>query len=86
MSTCVYVFNESAKFLFSFRKKGSLRDRGSLLSPTAIAIDSEDYIYISQSNFSVSIFDKEGCFVKAFGNNLKDVNAMHIDSRGNLYV
>ena len=34
----------------------------------------------------MSIFDKEGCFVKACGNNLKDVKAMHIDSRGNLYM
>ena len=51
-----------------------------------IAIDSEDYVYISESNFGASIFDKEGCFVKACGNNLKDVKAMHIDSRGNLYA
>ena len=72
-----------------FWEKGSLRDRGRLLSPTAIAIDSKDlYIYVSvcESNFGVSIFDKEGCFMKAFGNDLKDVKAMHINSRGNLYV
>ena len=86
MTICAYVFNESGKFLFSFGKKGSSRDRGSLSSHTAIAIDSEDYVYISESNFGVSIFDKEGCFVKACGNNLKDVKAMHIDSRGNLYA
>ena len=84
MNTCAYVFNVSGQFLFSFGKRGSSRDRGSLSSPTAIAIDSDDYVYISESNFGVSIFDKEGCFVKACGNNLKDVKAMHIDSRGNL--
>ena len=85
-NTCVYVFNENGQFLFQFGKKGNSRDRGSLSSPTAIAIDREDYVYISESNVGVSIFDKDGCFVKAFGNNLRDIKAMHIDNRGNLYV
>jgi DNA-binding beta-propeller fold protein YncE len=88
-NACVYVFNKSEKFLFSFGRKGNSRDRGSLSSPTAIAIDSEDYVYISESNVGVSIFDSNGNFMKAFGvckNSLKNVKAMHIDTRGNLYV
>ena len=90
-NTCLYVFNESVLFLFHFGKKKSFsRDRGSLSSlHTAIAIDSEDYVYISESNVGISIFDKNGCFVKAFGacgNNLRDIKAIHIDNRGNLYV
>ena len=44
------------------------------MSPIAIAIDSEEYVYISKSNFGV--VDKEGCFIKAFGANLKDVKAI----------
>jgi streptogramin lyase len=83
------VFNESGQFLFSFGRKGSLRDRGSLSSPTAIAIDSEDYVYISESNVGVSIFDSNGNFMKAFSvceKSLGNVKAMHIDTRGNLYV
>ena len=63
----MYVFDESGQYLFSFGRKGNSRDRGSLSSPTAIAIDSEDYVYISESNVGVSIFDCNGCFVKAFG-------------------
>jgi DNA-binding beta-propeller fold protein YncE len=88
-NACVYVFNESGQFLFTFGRKGSLRDRGSLSSPTAIAIDSEDYVYISESNVGVSIFDSNGNFMKAFSvceKSLGNVKAMHIDTRGNLYV
>ena len=83
----MYVFDESGQFLFSFGRKGTSRDRGSLSSPTAIAIDSEDYVYISESNVGVSIFDCNGCFVKAFGvrgSSPGNVKAMHIDTRGNL--
>ena len=88
-NTCVYVFDESGQYLFSFGRKGNSRDRGSLSSPTAIAIDSEDYVYISESNVGVSIFDCNGCFVKAFGvhgSSPGNFKAMHIDTRGNLYV
>ena len=85
-NTCVNVFDQSGKCLFRFGKKGNLRDRGNLSSPTAITIDREDYVYVSESNIGVSIFDKEGCFVKAFGTDLRDIKAMHIDHRGNLYV
>jgi hypothetical protein len=83
------VFNESGQFLFSFGRKGNLRDRGSLSSPTAIAIDREDYVYVSKSSVGVSLFDSNGCFVKSLGirgNSIGNVKAMHIDTRGNLYV
>ena len=89
---CIHVFNEDGKFLFTFGKKGSSSDRGSLSSPTAIAIDHEDYVYVSGSNVGVSIFDREGCFVRAFGprgdepGEFRDIKAMHIDQTGNLYV
>ena len=55
MSVCSYVFEESGQFLFNFGRRGSSRDRGSLSSPTAIAIDSKDYVYVSESNVGVSI-------------------------------
>ena len=60
-----YLFNESDNSSSILGKKGLSRDRGSLSSPTAIAIDSNNYVYISKSNVGVSIFDREGCFVKA---------------------
>ena len=91
-NTCVFVFDGSGRFLFRFGKKGTMRERGSLSSPTAIAIDKEDYVYISESNVGVSIFNKEGCFVRAFGacgnalGSLRDIKAMHIDHSGNLYI
>ena len=68
-NTCVYVFNGSGQFLFSFEKKSNSKDQveRSLSSSTAIAINSEDYVHISESNIGDSIYDKEGCFVKAFG-------------------
>ena len=43
-------------------------------------------MYVSESNFGVSVFDKVGCFEKAFGTDLRDIKAMYIDHRGNLYV
>ena len=91
-NSCVHVFDCNGKFLFSFGKKGSSRDRGTISSPVAIAIDHEDYVYISGSNIGVSIFDREGCFVRAFGirgdepGEFRDIKAMHIDHKGNLYV
>ena len=91
-NSCVHVFDCSGKFLFSFGKKGSSSDRGIISSPVAIAIDHEDYVYISGSNIGVSIFDREGCFVRAFGirgdepGEFRDIKAMHIDHKGNLYV
>ena len=91
---CVYVFNSDGRFLFRFGKKGSIcsKDRGNLSSPVAISIDHEDYVYVSGSKVGVSIFDREGCFVRAFGacgrepEDFRDIKAMHIDHKGNLYV
>ena len=64
---CVHVFHCNGKFLFSFGKKDGSSDRGNISSPVAIAIDHEDYVYVSGSHIGVSIFDREGCFVRAFG-------------------
>ena len=85
MHTCAPITQKMECICFT-AWVNSLRDQGGLSSPTAIAINSEYYVYISKSNLGVSIFNKEGCFVKAFWANLKDVKAMHINSRGNLYA
>ena len=89
---CIYVFDASGKFLFEFGQRGHSRDRGRISSPVAIAIDQQDYVYISGSYIGVSIFDRQGVFIRSFGESgedpgkFKDIKSMHIDSRGNLYV
>ena len=89
---CIHVFSQDGKYLFNFGRKGTSSDRGTLSSPVAIAVDNEDYIYISGDNFGVSIFDREGNFVRAFGvrgdtpGEFRDITAMHIDHNGYLYV
>ena len=89
---CIHVFSQDGKYLFNFGKKGTSSDRGTLSSPVAIAVDHEDYVYISGDNFGVSIFDREGNFVRAFGvrgdkpGEFRDITAMHIDHNGYLYV
>ena len=89
---CIHVFSKNGKYLFNFGRKGTSSDRGTLSSPVAIAIDHEDYIYVSGDNFGVSIFDREGNFVRAFGvrgdksGEFKDITAMHINHNGYLYV
>ena len=86
---CVHVFDCDGKFLFQIMNCG---DRWSISSPVAIAIDHEDYVYISGSSVGVSIFNREGCFVRAFGirgdkpGQFLGIKAMHIDHKGNLYV
>ena len=88
----VQVFDFEGRFIFRFGKKETSTERGGLSSPVAIAIDQEDYVYVSSSNVTVSIFDKEGCFVRAFGScgdepgQFRAIKGMHVDENGHLYV
>ena len=88
----VHVFSQNGKYLFSFGIKGNSSDQGTLSSPVAIAIDHEDYVYVSGSNDGVSIFDREGSFVRTFGvrgdepGKFREVKDMYIDKNGFLYV
>lgn len=90
----VQVYSQSGKFLFEFgtpSKKKQYR-RGGLCRPHGIAIDGEGYVYIGDENGVVSIFDSEGSFVRSFGGpgdqagQFGDIQAMHFDRQGNLYV
>ena len=89
---CIHVFSRDGKYLFNFGRKGNSSDRGTLSSPAAIAIDYEDYVYVSGDDVGVSIFDSEGNFIRAFGDrgdkpgDFRDITAMHIDHSGHLYV
>ena len=91
-NNCIHIFDQSGKFLLSFGRKGSSNDRDTFSSPIAIAIDHEDYVYIGTYRDRVSIFDREGCFIRAFGDcgdepgQFRDIKAMHIDHQGNLFV
>ena len=90
----VQVYSDSGKFLFEFGTQSQKKQyrRGDLCSPHAIAIDKEDYVYVGDENGIVSIFDKEGAFVRSFGGagdqagQFGDIQAMHFDHQGNLYV
>lgn len=88
---CVRVFSLHGEPLFKFGKSGSLTERGSLICPRAIAIDHEDRVFVGNAMF-ISIFDKFGSFVRAFGGNGSDpgqfnlINALHISKNGLLFV
>ena len=90
----IQVFNRNGKFLFTFGKSTSRRQykRGGLYDPHAIAIDREDFVYVGGDDGIVSIFDKEGNFVRSFGGSGNQpgqfgyIRGMHIDSQGQLHV
>ena len=76
-TTCEYMYSTRVEnFSSVLEKRVQLKRLQQSLSPIAIAIDNEEYVYISKSNLGVSIFDKEGSFIKAFGANLKGVKAI----------
>ena len=88
----VQVYSPNGEYLFKFGKEGhDQQKRGTLYSPNAIAIDKDDYVYVGCSN-TISIFDKEGEFIRAFGGYGEDpgqfalIRGLHIDKQGWLYV
>ncbi len=87
----VYVCSSRGEPSFKFGKSGSAMERGVLVSPASIAIDSEDKVFIGCA-FMISIFDKSGSFLRSFGQNGSDpgqfscVNALHFGKNGYLYA
>ncbi len=88
---CVRVFSSCGKSLFKFGKSGSWMERGVLLSPMAIAIDSEDNVFVG-SVLMISIFDKSGSFLRSVGGQGSDpgqfnfIKGLHIGKNGFIYV
>ena len=64
---------------------------GSTPSPSAIAIDAQDRVYVATGT-SISIFNPKGVFIRAFGEygseigKFNQIRALHIDHNGVLYV
>ena len=89
MNHAIQVFDTDGEFLFRFGKMGT--GPGSTSTPTAIAIDSNDYVYVATGS-TVSIFNPKGEFIRAFGEygseigKFNCIRALHIDRNGVLYV
>ena len=88
---CVHVLSSTGEYLFKFGKCGPISERGSLSSPTGIVIDSEDYVFVASTTM-VSIFDKTGSFVRAFGGQgsepgqFSHISGLYISTNGHFYV
>eukprot|EP00058_Branchiostoma_floridae_P002456 XP_002587944.1 hypothetical protein BRAFLDRAFT_87332 [Branchiostoma floridae] len=64
-TNCVYVYDESGKFLFQFGGEG--RGEGQLKWPLGICTDSSGHILVADSgNERVQIFTRHGEFVRTF--------------------
>ena len=89
MNHAIQVFDADGQFLFQFGKMGS--GPGSTPSPSAIAIDAQDHVYVATGT-SISIFNPQGVFIRAFGEygseigKFNQIRALHIDHNGVLYV
>ena len=91
-ANCVMVFSpDDGKLLFKMGESGAQTKRGVIDSPYSIAIDREDYVYVGCPN-TISIFDKDGKFIKCFGGYGEDpgqfklIRGLHVDPSGTLYV
>ena len=89
MNHVVQVFDAEGTFLFRFGGMG--QGPGTTTSPMAVAIDTEDNVYVASASV-VSLFDARGVFVRAFGEHGSEVGrfntirALHLDRNGILYV
>ena len=86
----VQVFNSEGEFQFRFGKMGTGLE--ATASPTSIAIDSLDYVYVGTGSCRICVFDAGGKFVRSFGERGSEVGkfnmirALHIDCNDILYV
>lgn len=84
----VSVFDEDGNFLFSFDKAGKEK----LLRPLYIAFDRNGNVYVTErKNQKIYIFAPNGKFIKEFVPKIQNrknwqPNAIHIDSKGRIYV
>ena len=92
----VQVYNSSGKFMFVFgtrQMNKSEYKRGGLYSPHVIAINLEDFLFVGDENGVVSIFNRNGSFVRSFGGSgdkpgqFGNIQGMYFDHlRGQLYI
>jgi sugar lactone lactonase YvrE len=80
----IMVFSKDGKFIKTFATRGS--GDGQLASPHAIAMDSQDHLYVAdRSNSRIAVFDKDGKFLaawKQFGR----PSGIAVDKNDMLYV
>ena len=78
------MLSSSGEYLFKFGKNGPISERGTLSSPADIAIVA--------STTMVSIFNKTGSFVRAFGGQgsepgqFSHISSLHISTHGHFCV
>ena len=87
----IQVFTAKGKYLRKFGSKGS--GQGELNFPSAIAIDNDDVVYVTeQANHRVSIFKTDGTFLTSFGTRgngpgqFDCPNGIAVDKDGFIYV
>lgn len=80
----IMVFGKDGKFIKTFATRGT--GDGQLRSPHAIAMDSQDHLYVAdRSNSRIAVFDKDGKFLtawKQFGR----PSGIAVDKNDMLYV
>ena len=87
--TCFLLVVSS--YFFKFGKCGSICERDTLSSPADIAVDSEDYVFVASTTM-VSIFDKTGSSIRAFGGQgsepgqFSHISSLYISRSSHLYV
>ncbi len=94
----VQIFNGDGMFLSTFGSlskslPGNTPEHGKFQTPTALAVDSKDRIYVLDSgNSRIQVFDQDGKFLKAIGRKgqergeFTDPADLAIDERDRLYV
>ena len=89
---CIQVYSPEGALLFKFGKGGHPQERGCLFSPYAIAIDKDDYVYVS-CTYMILIFNRSGKFIRSLGGFGEDpgqfaiIRGLHIDiDQGLLFV
>ena len=87
----IQVFTTEGKYLRKFGSKGS--GQGELHFPSAIAINSDDVVYVTeQINNRVSIFKTDGTFLTSFGTHgnrkgqFTNPNGIAVDMDGFVYI
>ena len=80
----VQVFTADGEYIRQFEKRGSKKN--------GIAIDSNDLVYVSDSDNTISIFTKEGHFLRSFGTEGKEPGqfngpaGIYVSKNGVIYV
>lgn len=86
----IQVFAADGKFLFKFGKMGV--GPGCINTPSSIAVDGQDHVYIGSGTCTVSIFDEKGTFMRVFGSHGAELGkfnyprGLHVGVDGKVYV